>query len=151
MNADGILHTEVPTLELLESFRVHCPDLRELVLPCLNLNVDVPQQTLRKARPRHRMKRLSFGGKYSYEEDSDADADVPDVEQTPTLDDNKVKKWARYINKLFPRLDAEYCRSECRSMSSTEWVEVLARICDSHNARKCRPPGAVVAKAVQGT
>ncbi|KAM5539622.1 hypothetical protein V8D89_006731 [Ganoderma adspersum] len=135
----------VPTPELLESFRNNCPDLRELVLPHLDLNVDVPKLHIPKAGSRHGLKRLSFGGKDSDEEDADG------LEETPALDDEKVTKWARYIRKLFPQLDAEYCRGECWRMSSTGWVEVFAQICDIQKAQKCSPPSATVAKAFQAT
>ena len=124
----------------------NCPDLRELVLPHLDLNVNVSRLHIPKAGPHHGLKRLSFCRKDSdKKEDADEDGGF---EGTPALDNEKVTKWARYIRNLFPKLDAESGHRECRSKSSTGWVEVFARVRDMDKGQNLSQPGGTVRKAL---
>ncbi|PIL26522.1 hypothetical protein GSI_12280 [Ganoderma sinense ZZ0214-1] len=129
----------LPTADALASFHDHCPDLRELVLPPLSFNADVPAPRRRRAGesgPRHGLKTLAFGAKDLGGEDDDEEGWMERLgEQDPEPDHRQVVRWARYILDLFPKLDAEASGMACRSMSAdSAWMEVFERIGDLRNS-----------------
>ncbi|KAI1795451.1 hypothetical protein LXA43DRAFT_1080284 [Ganoderma leucocontextum] len=147
MGTDG--DEAIPTPKLLESFRDHCPHLRELTLPHLDLEADVPEPKpyFPKAGrgSRHRLKHLSFGAKDpdgDSDDSDDSDEEAEDEDEAsgeaaaPALDGEKAAAWARYILALFPKLDATYGHAECKIASATGWAEVFARVRGLRKARK---------------
>ncbi|KAI1795349.1 hypothetical protein LXA43DRAFT_882222, partial [Ganoderma leucocontextum] len=115
----------IPTPEVLECFRDHCPDLRELVLPHLDFHADVPARRIPEDGSRHGLGYLSFGAEDLGDDDEDCGGE-------PTqLGDDKVVEWARYVLDLFPKLDAEKSLRHGNWMSTAKgWMEVFKRVHD---------------------
>ncbi|PIL26526.1 hypothetical protein GSI_12284 [Ganoderma sinense ZZ0214-1] len=120
----------IPTPVALASFRDHCPDLRELVLPHLDFDADMPTpQRMRPwgREPQHGLKILGFGAKDLGGDDGDFRVQG----RASKPDDRQVAGWARYVLDLFPKLDAEKSLSRCGSFSTEKgWREVLKRARD---------------------
>ncbi|PIL26501.1 hypothetical protein GSI_12259 [Ganoderma sinense ZZ0214-1] len=111
----------VPTAAVLEIFHDNCPDLRELTLPYLDLNVNIPtlpvDPSSRDVSP-HKLAHL----------DIDRNVQIHDED----MDERNVDMWARHIHSLFPMLEVK----EPESSDSREeviqptrnWRKVLERI-----------------------
>ena len=97
----------IPTPEVLECFREHCPALEELVLPYLDFDADVPIRRVPRDGLCHGLKQVAFGAKDVRGEHDD---DYWDLE-LDERDASKATEWARYILDLFPNLDTDECRS----------------------------------------
>ncbi|PIL26507.1 hypothetical protein GSI_12265 [Ganoderma sinense ZZ0214-1] len=124
---------DVPTPEALRVFCDLCPDLRDLVLPYLDLDARVPQlgSTMQAGSP-HGLKHLVFGAKAEATNNDEQEARARELAEgrgPGLLERDKVEEWARYILDLFPKLNTGRSLADCVFVpAASGWIEVLRRV-----------------------